>query len=171
MEIRSPMTAVSDLNPEEKRLWSSAGKVGAPFVTKPCACRADHAPNVPWTHRHHVWPLFAGGPDIEDNVVYVCPATHDWTHVIWRIFEKSRGTVPRRRTWPHYAYELAVAGWRFMQSSVDPLEWRSMMEKALGPCDWCGQHATVSWSRTNNGWRTTIYACDRHSHEQRKQLS
>lgn len=98
----------------EQHLWSTAGPLSAPFDKYPCPCRSEHAPSVPWTHGHHLWPLFAGGPDSPENLVYVCPATHDWAHVIWRVFEKNDGPVSRQRTWPFYAYNIAVEGWEMM---------------------------------------------------------
>ena len=95
--------------------WTTA-PLSLPFETHPCECRTRHAPSVPWTHRHHVWPEYAGGPDTPANVVHVCPATHDWVHVIWRAFEWAGGPVPRgtRSGWPRYAYDLAVLGWQWM---------------------------------------------------------
>lgn len=94
----------------EPRPWSTAGPRSAPFETHPCPCRSEHAPSVPWTHAHHVVPLYAGGPDTPDNIVYICPATHDWVHIILRVFDRSAQVVPRQRHWPFYAYDLAVRG-------------------------------------------------------------
>lgn len=85
--------------------------LAAPFADYPCPCRSEHAPPVPFTHAHHVWPLYAGGPNTPDNIAYICPATHDWVHVITRAVEKVGAVVPRDRTWPHHAYALAVEGW------------------------------------------------------------
>ncbi len=87
----------------------------APFGTHPCPCRAEHAPPVPFTHGHHLWPLFAGGPDTPGNVRHVCPATHDWSHVIWRAFAAAAGPVPRRPGWPHYAHAITLEGWQAME--------------------------------------------------------
>lgn len=104
---------------DDEGLWASGpGAVSVPFSSHPCGCRKEHAPPVPWTHRHHVWPLYAGGPDIEENIAYVCPATHDWAHVIWRAFETHGGAIEtRRQAWPHYAYELALRGWTDMMAA------------------------------------------------------
>lgn len=112
---------VSGVRSDDEDLWTSGGtgKASAPFETHPCPCRTEHAPSVPWTHRHHLWPLFAGGPDLESNVVYVCPATHDWAHVIWRVFEKNGGpTKTRHQEWPHYAYRIAREGWAKMKGQI-----------------------------------------------------
>lgn len=103
---------------DDPRLWTTSGARAAPFETHPCPCRSTHAPSVPWTHRHHLWPLYAGGPDDEGNVVYICPATHDWVHVMWRVFEKAGGPVSRERHWPYYAYEVAVVGWQKMADAL-----------------------------------------------------
>lgn len=101
-------------DPSSGPRWSTAGPLSVPFETHPCPCRSEHAPSVPWTHAHHVWPKYAGGPDVEANIVYVCPATHDWTHVIWRLFEVYGGVIGRRREWPLHAYDVARLGWRWM---------------------------------------------------------
>lgn len=97
----------------DEHLWSTAGPLSAPFEDFPCPCRSEHAPSVPWTHRHHVHPLYAGGQDTSENTVYVCPATHDWIHVILRLFEKE-GPTSRQRDWPFYAYQIAALGWEKM---------------------------------------------------------
>lgn len=67
---------------------------------------------MPWTHRHHIIPLYAGGPDVEENIVHVCPATHDWIHVILREFDKAGQVLSRQRHWPYYAYEMAKQGFQ-----------------------------------------------------------
>lgn len=97
----------------DEKPWSTAGPLSASFGSHPCVCRSEHAPPVPWTHAHHIWPKYAGGPDTPENIVYVCPSTHDWIHIIWREFERS-GLSGRQRHWPHYAYEIAVQGWKMM---------------------------------------------------------
>lgn len=95
-----------------------ADPYAAPFASHPCDCRSEHVPSVPWTHAHHVWPLFAGGPDTADNTVYICPATHDWAHVIWRAFSNAGGIVTRERSWPYRAYQIAVEGWTKMTTGA-----------------------------------------------------
>ncbi len=93
-----------------KQPWSLGGPASVPFDEHPCPCRSEHAPSVPWTHRHHIVPLYAGGPDTPGNIAHVCPATHDWIHVILREFEKTGSVSARRQGWPFYAYKMAVAG-------------------------------------------------------------
>lgn len=90
--------------------------LAAPFETHPCDCRSEHAPPVAWTHAHHIWPLYEGGPDTIENTVYVCPATHDWIHVIWREFRRAEQVTARQRHWPYRAYEIATQGWEMMQN-------------------------------------------------------
>lgn len=101
-----------DHDDDDPGAWTTAGRHSAPAATHPCPCRSEHAPAPVWTHRHHLWPLYDGGPDTDANVAYVCPATHDWAHVIWRAFERAGEPTPRERGWPHHAYELAVRGWQ-----------------------------------------------------------
>ncbi len=45
-----------------------------------CRCVPLHRPPVLELHRHHVWPLFLGGPDTDNNTVMVCPTSHQNIH-------------------------------------------------------------------------------------------
>lgn len=49
---------------------------------------------------------------MEENIVHVCPATHDWIHVILREFDKAGQVLSRQRHWPYYAYEMAKQGFQ-----------------------------------------------------------
>lgn len=82
-----------------------------PFAEAPCPCQTEHRPRPPWTHRHHILPLSWGGTDSVDNVAPLCPAAHDWVHVMLREFTKTGDVVGRRRHWPEVPYSYAVAGW------------------------------------------------------------
>lgn len=90
-----------------------------------CACRTTHAPHPLELERHHIWPSGMGGPDTEDNVVFVCPTTHTNTHELLRLFMRDGPLtwtdvgeiydVPVSR----YAFDLAHEGYRrFMARSV-----------------------------------------------------
>jgi 5-methylcytosine-specific restriction endonuclease McrA len=48
-----------------------------------------HRDDVP-LHRHHVWPLYADGPDTEDNIVLLCPTAHAEVHIYMREIEYLR---------------------------------------------------------------------------------
>ncbi len=82
-----------------------------------CACVSEHRP-APLEHDgHHAWPLGMGGPDTDENIVWVCPTTHRNAHELLRLLIRSgRLTytqvadlydVPVSR----YAYALALRGY------------------------------------------------------------
>lgn len=74
-----------------------------------CACVADHNPNAMELHRHHIRPLYLGGADTAENVVYNCPTTHANTHEILRALMAGQ-PVPANAT--RYARTLALEGMR-----------------------------------------------------------
>ncbi len=39
--------------------------------------------------RHHVWPTGMGGPDTEDNIVWICPTGHSGIHELLRHMVKA----------------------------------------------------------------------------------
>lgn len=51
-----------------------------------------HREFVP-TDRHHVWPLGEGGPDVEENLITVCPNGHREIHDLLRRMMKGNGVV------------------------------------------------------------------------------
>lgn len=89
----------------------------APFDAHPCRCVTRHTPTVAYTHAHHIWPLYLGGPNTRDNITYLCPAGHDQVHRAIRAFEKAGEVVyiPMNR----YLYNLAVYGW---EQAVEALQ-------------------------------------------------
>lgn len=82
--------------------------------TARCLCVSDHNPNVIVFHRHHIWPLGMGGPDEPENLVLLCPTSHDATHNLLRAWVKAGGEPSweiRRRFGP-YVRRLAEEGYR-----------------------------------------------------------
>jgi 5-methylcytosine-specific restriction endonuclease McrA len=83
-----------------------------------CHCVAAHRPPVLELHRHHVHPLYLGGPDTEANLVWVCATTHGNVHEILRQMVKAGRVLSRGecaalqggRQVPGYSYELARTG-------------------------------------------------------------
>lgn len=83
-----------------------------------CEVHAVHAPRIKrgdkfTVHRHHVWPLGEGGPDREDNVIYVCPTGHDAIHELLREWIRNHGEPSweiRRRYHPKERF-FAKLGW------------------------------------------------------------
>lgn len=82
-----------------------------------CHCVSDHNPNPMELNRHHIWPLYAGGPDEDWNIVWLCPTTHVNVHELLRAWEKYEGEPPWdiRKHFSHYTRSLAEEGWNRMQ--------------------------------------------------------
>ncbi len=49
-----------------------------------CRCMVTHRPMYLELHRHHRWPLGMGGPDTDDNIVWLCPTAHANVHELLR---------------------------------------------------------------------------------------
>lgn len=83
---------------------------------KRCLCVSDHRPPVLEFIEHHIWPEFMGGPDTEDNLVWLCPTTHYNVHEILRSLVKGgRLTYWKVRAFQlapvnRYAYQIALDG-------------------------------------------------------------
>lgn len=84
-----------------------------------CLCVAEHRPAPLDGEFHHVWPLGMGGPDVEENLTFLCPTAHTNVHAILRLHVKA----DRVLTWTEvgarfeepvsrYAYSLACLGFR-----------------------------------------------------------
>lgn len=63
-------------------------------TSQPCQLHKKHVPETHVNHRHHVWPLGEGGPDIEDNIVATCATGHYSTHALLQEFKIHQGNVP-----------------------------------------------------------------------------
>lgn len=83
-----------------------------------CQCVTEHRPQPIELHRHHIVPLYAGGPDVESNTVWICPTAHVSTHELLRAWERYEGEPPweiRRQCGP-YIRDLAERGWYGIQA-------------------------------------------------------
>lgn len=83
-----------------------------------CLCVAEHRPPYLELNRHHIVPLFMGGPDVPENVVWICPTAHANVHELLRLMV-DLGTLTYRqcqdiepRPVSRYAYDLAALGYR-----------------------------------------------------------
>ncbi len=54
-----------------------------------CRCMVTHRPHPLELHRHHVLPLYLGGSDTEDNIVWICPTGHSGIHELLRHMVKA----------------------------------------------------------------------------------
>lgn len=81
---------------------------------KMCICVGDHNPNPTHLQRHHIWPLGKGGPDTEENSVWLCPTTHENVHVLlrWWFMRNEEPPWEVRKFHSRYTREMAEKGWR-----------------------------------------------------------
>lgn len=63
-------------------------------TTADCRVHTRHTPQPHENHRHHVWPKGMGGPDIEDNIVVVCPTGHYNIHDLLQQYILHGGEPP-----------------------------------------------------------------------------
>lgn len=66
----------------------------------PCVVHRVHRPRPRSNDVHHVWPLAAGGPDVLENRVIICPTGHRNVHQLLDAYRRLLGTPPwvvRRR--------------------------------------------------------------------------
>lgn len=59
-----------------------------------CQVHNRHIPAPHINHRHHIWPLGEGGPDIEDNIVVVCATGHYSIHDLLSHYKMYQGNPP-----------------------------------------------------------------------------
>lgn len=59
-----------------------------------CPCVSNHVPVVNHVVRHHIWPKGKGGPDTEENLIWLCPTTHENTHTCEREYYRYEGKPP-----------------------------------------------------------------------------
>lgn len=83
-------------------------------TSQPCLLHSRHLPETHVNHRHHIWPLGEGGPDIEDNIVVVCATGHGNIHDLLRHFKMLGGKVPYQilRRYSYKEREFAELGYK-----------------------------------------------------------
>jgi len=82
-------------------------------ATYPCQIHKQHYPVPRTSVRHHIWPVEHGGPDTEDNVVYVCPTSKGNLEQLLQEYLWSQGQAPQlfTRRYSQKERELAELGW------------------------------------------------------------
>jgi hypothetical protein len=63
-------------------------------TSQPCIVHKRHIPESRQNQRHHVYPLGEGGPNIEDNIIAVCPTGHMNIHLLLKEYKLYSGRVP-----------------------------------------------------------------------------
>lgn len=78
-----------------------------------CNCVAGHRPPPAELHAHHVLPLGEGGPDVRENLVWLCPTTHASVHKLWRLMVKHHGnpSAEQRQEFTRYVRKIVDTGW------------------------------------------------------------
>lgn len=82
-----------------------------------CQCVKAHRPPYMELEHHHIWPIYLGGPNVPENMIWICPQTHTNVHEIIRMFSAAGRLLThvetvqlQRRPVPQYAYDLAARG-------------------------------------------------------------
>lgn len=85
-------------------------------TSQPCQLHQRHAPESHVNHRHHIWTLGDGGPDIEDNIVVACPTGHYNIHRLIAEYKIHMGNVPYNiiRTFAFGERKYAELGYKRM---------------------------------------------------------
>jgi hypothetical protein len=61
-----------------------------------CRCVVEHNPTQLENEAegHHRWPKAYGGPDVPENMDWLCPTTHTKVHNLWREYARANGRPP-----------------------------------------------------------------------------
>lgn len=83
-------------------------------TVQPCMVHKRHSPETHINHRHHVWPLGEGGPNIEDNIIVVCPTGHVNIHDLLQEHKLHMGKTPYSivRQYTHLERAYADLGYK-----------------------------------------------------------
>ncbi len=83
-----------------------------------CRCVADHRPPYLELERHHLHPVYLGGPK-DGETVFICGTTHTAVHELLRLMLKAGQPLTyaecetlQARPVTRYAHALAVEGYR-----------------------------------------------------------
>ena len=82
-------------------------------MTRRCLCVTQHVPEAHVLNRHHILPKSWGGPDVPENLVDLCPNTHENVHKLLDQHVRLGG-IPSweyRRRFSVYARDLAARAW------------------------------------------------------------
>jgi hypothetical protein len=84
-----------------------------------CHCVTFHRPKVMELDKHHIWPTGDGGPDVPENLIWLCPTTHRNVHEYLRLLLKYEGEVPSTApSYPRFTREVAWKGYRRIKAKA-----------------------------------------------------
>lgn len=95
-----------------------------------CQCVGKHVPLPTVLHRHHVIPKYLGGTDASDNLITICPTTHNSVHGLLRQYARFKGLPPGRirKHYSQYVQDLAERGW---SGAVEGIDRRASIQAAV----------------------------------------
>lgn len=82
-------------------------------IERKCLCVGQHVPEAHVLNRHHILPKSWGGANTADNLVDVCPTTHENVHKLLDQHVRLGGVPPwdYRRRFSPFARDLAARAW------------------------------------------------------------
>lgn len=79
-------------------------------TTAQCVVHGVHRPTSHVQENHHIWPQGLGGPNVAENLVYVCATGHNNIHRLMALMAKARsGDLPYEVTRSYAREELRLA--------------------------------------------------------------
>lgn len=78
-----------------------------------CLCSGKHVPRPHILHRHHIIPISFGGDNARENLIDLCPTTHENVHNLLRQYKKFNGRPPGRvrKHYSDFVQRLAQEAW------------------------------------------------------------
>lgn len=78
-----------------------------------CQCVKWHRPKIRIIDYHHIIPLSWDGPNVQTNIIAICPNQHRLVHELLTLYKKREGFVTSKdlQNFPRFTRELAKRGW------------------------------------------------------------
>lgn len=83
-----------------------------------CSCVKNHHPEPKRLNVHHIWPQGHGGPTVPDNLITICPNTHNNVHELLDHMLRHNGEMPDGgKGFNRLAVKLAKQGYDAIQKA------------------------------------------------------
>jgi hypothetical protein len=78
-----------------------------------CECVSSHSPAAYVPTRHHIVPQSWDGPNVDANLITICPNTHEAVHRLLDTYVRNGGLPDweTRRHFSNFQRELAARAW------------------------------------------------------------
>jgi len=85
-----------------------------------CHCVTIHRPKVMELDKHHIWPMGFDGPDVPENLIWLCPTMHRNVHEYLRWLLKYDGEVDRglASDYSRFTRKVAEQGYRRIKAKA-----------------------------------------------------